>query len=788
MSASPEGTEHSDITPPPEEPAPVPQSTSRSDSDAAANDIISNRGFNQDSNSPDKSDTELRRTTRSTTRAQANHVQSQDVIKAAAPFATKNTAADTSTVQALQAIPSTAQKLSTLLTSVAGQGAEDILSLDPSDRLEGFKDLESWVDGSLDMYRPEFRPILFPIFCHFYLDLVQLGLQESATKFFKTFSPSLKAVHNPTLYHLGTLLLPAHVQTDLLAQRFRNEKYVLRMSRSGFSLLIGWLTEGVGGESVGAGDGFTGERGKRGRASVMQVVNNHLRFDVTTSNVTMVPTSTWEESTGLISSLIPNDDSGQSHQESKSFNAAQGPLKLGPAPLDEGLQQETERVLREEAMSDPMANATLSADLQYVRPTPAPGLVEPTAADLLPAPPTFKTVDVRREVERVRDTRKRIRLDPSLHQERDLLGFGPQANMARARSLPSIVAYTLHDTGDTASCLSFSQDSTLLATGLTESYIRLWNLKGEKLKGYRSDFQESAVKDSAGLRKLKERGGSTTRKLIGHSGPVYSVAFDPIGGTASAPRHLLSASADHTVRLWSLDTMTNVVAYRGHQDPVWDVQWSPMGIYFATASRDRTARLWSTDRIYALRMYAGHLSDVEAVRFHPNSLYLATASSDWTCRLWDTQKGSCVRVFVGHQGVVSTLAFSPDGKYLASAGDDLAINLWDLGSGKRIKKMTGHTSTIHSLAFSAESSLLVSGGADWTVRCWDVKSPGGKGSKNGLQNDGRVNGALPIGNENDNDNNETSDLVTTYPTKRTPIINVQFTARNLCMVGGPYIS
>lgn len=60
--------------------------------------------------------------------------------------------------------------------------------------------------------------------------------------------------------------------------------------------------------------------------------------------------------------------------------------------------------------------------------------------------------------------------------------------------------------------------------------------------------------------------------------------------------------------------MTNVVAYRGHQNPVWDVQWSPMGIYFATASRDRTARLWSTDKISALRVYAGHLSDVD-VRF-----------------------------------------------------------------------------------------------------------------------------------------------------------------------------
>lgn len=51
------------------------------------------------------------------------------------------------------------------------------------------------------------------------------------------------------------------------------------MSRSGFSLLVGWLTEGVGGEAFGAGEGFSGEMGKKGRAAVMRVVNNHLRFD-----------------------------------------------------------------------------------------------------------------------------------------------------------------------------------------------------------------------------------------------------------------------------------------------------------------------------------------------------------------------------------------------------------------------------------------------------------------------------------------------------------------------------
>jgi transcription initiation factor TFIID subunit 5 len=167
-----------------------------------------------------------------------------------------------------------------------------------------------------------------------------------------------------------------------------------------------------------------------------------------------------------------------------------------------------------------------------------------------------------------------------------------------------------------------------MVAGFSESYVRLWSLNGEKLRGMRSDFQPSSIKDceyvscpsmflnrscvkAAGVRRLKEKGGSTTRKLIGHSGPVYSVAFDPSGGSTVPPRALLSASADGTTRLWSIDTLTNIVAYRGHQNPVWDVQWSPLGTYFATGSRDRTARLWSTDRTATMRIYAGHLSDVD---------------------------------------------------------------------------------------------------------------------------------------------------------------------------------
>lgn len=50
-----------------------------------------------------------------------------------------------------------------------------------------------------------------------------------------------------------------------------------------------------------------------------------------------------------------------------------------------------------------------------------------------------------------------------------------------------------------------------MAAGFSESFIRIWSLKGEKLTGYRSDFQSSSVKDG----ELKPYNDCiTTKKLM----------------------------------------------------------------------------------------------------------------------------------------------------------------------------------------------------------------------------------------------------------------------------------
>jgi len=163
---------------------------------------------------------------------------------------------------------------------------------------------------------------------------------------------------------------------------------------------------------------------------------------VTSSSTTAVAQNSWEESTGLLSSLIPQTNGSTSKfSNPQAFNTTKGELKLGPAPIPEELRAEAERVLREQAMLDRDPNAQY--DIHYARPSAVLGVTAPSETDLPPHPPTFKTIDVRREVEKVRDARKRIRLDPTTLGTFDV--NSPQAVAARARALPSICAYTLHD-------------------------------------------------------------------------------------------------------------------------------------------------------------------------------------------------------------------------------------------------------------------------------------------------------------------------------------------------------
>ncbi|KAA1066476.1 Transcription initiation factor TFIID subunit 5 [Puccinia graminis f. sp. tritici] len=671
----------------------------------------------------------------------------------------------------------------------------------PSEYAKGYEGLREFVNNSLDIHRPAITPFLLPLFVHSYLDLVMDGRRDAADDFLHRFSADHEISEPYLVQHLASLRHPYHIQESEIAQRWRKERYVIRISERAKNLLMTWLqTESLGGDTDES----------RAKDRMTSTINEKVRVEYT-------PISLFSQfQCGLESDF---------HQQQQQTASTEPPLKLGPTPKDPKLMREVAKLLaQEEAPPKPAESGDLpdgeSADVAMTdgtktttnNPTNVPStpiipeatpstsdLIPPTNADLLPYLSNFKTIDLRREVESIREAKKRIRLGPE--------AFNDNKQVEKEVWKPSVCAFTIHDAGQTMTAARFSEDVTILGAGFSDSYIKLWNLKGDPFEPIRDDGTTEAnnlgSNEAETIRRMRKKTASNSIKLIGHSGPVYSLSFDPIPGPSSPPRHLLSSSQDSTIRLWSLDLFKNLVVYRGHREPVWDVEWGPKGIYFASASRDRTARLWCSERIGAVRMFVGHLSDVDCVKFHPNSLYLATGSSDRTCRLWDVQRGSSVRVFHGHEGAVNCVAISPDGKLLASAGEDQSIKVWDIGSSRLMKTMRGHQSSIYSLSFSAESTILASAGADCSIRVWDVQSMGTTGqilSNPSLENpeDSLAQPGLKLqGDPKSNikllrrglfglhEYRDTPDLLLTLPTRQTPILNVNFTTRNLLLGVGP---
>lgn len=428
----------------------------------------------------------------------------------------------------------------------------------------------------------------------------------------------------------------------------------------------------------------------------------------------------------IINTYINIDVSQRSAVVSDSFNQ-RFKLSLGMQPMEQQATLMIEAALKEESavMLDAFKQMNIPEGTSNI---PMPPVNEKTVLEL---------------VENLRDLVSRTSLNPTL---------------------PSCCFYTWHNTWDSLTCSSISKNYEIVAGGFSDSVVRVCSLTKENLKSVTpragmtaEDISQLTMEQ---IMVMKEKEGSATKKLVGHSGPVYGTSF------SNDDRFLLSCSEDQTVRLWSLDTFTSLCCYRGHGYPVWDVDFGPEGVYFATSSHDRTARLWSCEHIYPLRVFAGHFSDVETVKFHPNSCYLATGSSDKTVRLWDLAQGNCVRVFSGNNPV-QTLCFSPDGTKLATA-DDKYVHLWDIASGEQLKKFSGHKSLVTSLCFSAEGSILASGSLDCTIRLWDVLKQ------------------QELELERKRKKKSLDDLLLTLNTKRTPVFNVQFTRRNLLLGTGPF--
>jgi DNA-binding beta-propeller fold protein YncE len=206
-------------------------------------------------------------------------------------------------------------------------------------------------------------------------------------------------------------------------------------------------------------------------------------------------------------------------------------------------------------------------------------------------------------------------------------------------------------TGFVSLGLAFSTDSQTLLTGHFGGDIKVWDVRGAKLR----------------------------QTLKGGNDWTMAVAFSPDGKLFAT-----TGGGDYSITLWDAATLQQVGALKGHDahgaGSVRYLAFSPDSKTLASGCDDGTARLWDVAGRRERAALTHPEKQVEGVAFTPDGALVITGCKDGQVRLWDAATGrrrAAVDVNSMPFGPgVTAVAVSPDGKtFVAGSGPN--VRRWD---------------------------------------------------------------------------------------------------------------
>lgn len=268
----------------------------------------------------------------------------------------------------------------------------------------------------------------------------------------------------------------------------------------------------------------------------------------------------------------------------------------------------------------------------------------------------------------------------------------------------------IHTSAVTA--MTFDKTSTLLATGSSDSSIKLWDIERQYC----------------------------THNLRGHQGVVSVVEFHPI----QEKLQLFSAANDNKVRVWDLMKSSCIAEIEAHFSVVTSLCFSVDGKTLYSGGRDNILAVWDVEKLQVTKTIP-ILENVESVVLLPeNSEYpnlnvtedghhIITFGSKGSMKIWNVKKSKCVfSKFMGlglksetesGSQTITQAWFAESEQNLTVVVADHTISMYNIENIEIEKQFCGYTDEILDLQFIGkdDSHLVVCTNSE-NLKVYNVKT------------------------------------------------------------------